>query len=374
MNDSFIKKIEARENEFHAALRNISSPGKNLYIFGFGFGARQVVFLLQKWNIDFAGYAVNRTYYYTAEKLFCIEDVLEKAEDHSVNLIIAFKGYHPDVFKNEQHKISKIIDMDCFAGMTHYDGEILFSFQWLQHHTDFLENFYSSLADDLSRRTLVAYCNQKISMNYKYLSGLQQKNQYFDSDIISFSEHEIFVDCGAYIGDSALAFIEALKKQKLNSYDRIISIEPCAENFEKMKKLELHGHQCLCEGVSNCKKRVYFCEEKDSSSVSRGDSGSCSIEVDTIDNILDGTSATIIKMDVEGEELHALQGAEKTIRKYKPVLAVCLYHKAEDLTTIPQYIHSLVPEYSFYLRSYERSATEMVLYAVLQGEKDELKR
>ena len=73
----------------------------------------------------------------------------------------------------------------------------------------------------------------------------------------------------------------------------------------------------------------------------------------------------MIKMDIEGAELDVLYGAKETIRRYKPLLAVCVYHKRDDLLTIPQYIKSIVPEYKLFLRAYERMATEVVLYAVV---------
>ena len=83
-----------------------------------------------------------------------------------------------------------------------------------------------------------------------------------------------------------------------------------------------------------------------------------------IDEILQGEEATYIKMDVEGAELRALYGAEKTIRTYRPKLAVCMYHKPEDLVTIPQYIYSIRDDYRFYIRNHSPYGIEMVLYAV----------
>lgn len=70
-------------------------------------------------------------------------------------------------------------------------------------------------------------------------------------------------------------------------------------------------------------------------------------------------------MDIEGAELKALEGAKKTIQKYKPTLAVCVYHRNEDILEIPQYIKSLVSEYKFFLRHHNYGGTETVLYAVL---------
>ena len=93
--------------------------------------------------------------------------------------------------------------------------------------------------------------------------------------------------------------------------------------------------------------------------------GDIQIEVDTIDNILNGQEATYIKMDVEGAELLSLMGAEETIRKYKPKLAICVYHRFDDLLTIPKYIKSLSSEYKFYLRAHDKPYFfDLVLYAI----------
>lgn len=69
-------------------------------------------------------------------------------------------------------------------------------------------------------------------------------------------------------------------------------------------------------------------------------------------------------MDVEGAELRALQGAEKTIRRCKPTLAVSVYHRPEDFLAIPEYIDSLGMNYRYYLRCYSQTGCETVLYAV----------
>lgn len=74
---------------------------------------------------------------------------------------------------------------------------------------------------------------------------------------------------------------------------------------------------------------------------------------------------TFIKMDVEGAELEALKGAEATIKRDKPRCAICVYHKPEDIDTITEYLHKLVPEYKFYMRHYSLCDYETVLYAVL---------
>jgi len=69
-------------------------------------------------------------------------------------------------------------------------------------------------------------------------------------------------------------------------------------------------------------------------------------------------------MDVEGSEMEALQGAKQTILKYKPRLAISIYHKPEDLLDISSYILSLVPDYKLYVRHFSTSESDTVLYAI----------
>ena len=89
------------------------------------------------------------------------------------------------------------------------------------------------------------------------------------------------------------------------------------------------------------------------------------VDVDSIDNVCSGDKVTFIKMDIEGSELEALKGAENVIRRDKPRLAICIYHKPEDLYEIPLWIKETVPEYKLYVRQHARWWTETVLYATL---------
>jgi hypothetical protein len=70
-------------------------------------------------------------------------------------------------------------------------------------------------------------------------------------------------------------------------------------------------------------------------------------------------------MDIEGSELKALHGAENTIKNNKPKLAICIYHKPEDITEIQRYLMSIVPEYKFGIRHYADHEFETVLYAFI---------
>ena len=111
-----------------------------------------------------------------------------------------------------------------------------------------------------------------------------------------------------------------------------------------------------------------FFENADSSSKlsSDGDDGT-KISVTSIDTVCKNENVSYIKMDIEGSELEALKGAKATIERCKPKLAICVYHKKEDLITIPQYIRSgtsVGKDYKFYLRYHGVTPCELVLYAI----------
>ena len=72
----------------------------------------------------------------------------------------------------------------------------------------------------------------------------------------------------------------------------------------------------------------------------------------------------LIKMDIEGSELYALQGAINSITKDRPQLAISIYHSTKDFIEIPNYLNSKLKNYNFYLGHYMPSGCDTVLYAI----------
>lgn len=101
----------------------------------------------------------------------------------------------------------------------------------------------------------------------------------------------------------------------------------------------------------------------DQSCTKVSDKGDIEVDVIKLDDFFKThESPTFIKMDIEGAELAALRGCAETIRKHKPKLAICVYHKPEDIFEIPEYILSLNPDYKMWLRHYTNLVNETVLY------------
>ncbi len=91
------------------------------------------------------------------------------------------------------------------------------------------------------------------------------------------------------------------------------------------------------------------------------------LPVRTVDDLVwsgDIDKVDFIKMDIEGYELKALHGAEETIRRFKPKLAVSIYHRPQEMYEIPAFLADLGVGYAFYLEHYTIHREETVLYAV----------
>lgn len=237
---------------------------------------------------------------------------------------------------------------------------------YFQAHYDEFEAVCRMLADEESRICMRAYLQAKISAdNRDLLPHLSPGLQYFSENFLKLSDHEYYVDCGAYDGDSLRDFLEATGGR----YSHIWAMEPDPASFKLMSSFvadrALPNVTVIEAGVSSEKVRVPFVMSHDLAA--RVEEGAESfVDCDTIANISQGQEVSFIKMDIEGSELAALKGAEQVIRKYKPNMAVSAYHRADDFLVLPSFLRELVPEYRFYVRLYSALPNEAVLFATVR--------
>lgn len=190
-------------------------------------------------------------------------------------------------------------------------------------------------------------------------------DDYFYEDFLQYSDSEIFIDAGCCDLATTVDFAKLCGGLK-----KAYAFEPDAVNYGNcIKRIEMEKESLpeivmLPYGTWSGKAELHFDSTADG--CSHIGEGNTVIRTAAIDDTVEASDkVTFIKMDVEGAELESLKGARKVIKRDRPKLAVCIYHKPEDMVTLPSYIKSLVPEYRFYLRSYSNADNEMVLYAVL---------
>ena len=192
--------------------------------------------------------------------------------------------------------------------------------------------------------------------------------QYFEPGIIKPIEHEIFVDGGCYDGTTFRNFVKWCN----GNYDAIFSFEPDRQNYEvtsgSLEKDPVANVNLFNKGLWDKDETLYFNASgtQGSGIVDGQNSGSSTVSIETtsIDKALNGAPATFIKLDVEGAEYEALIGAEETIKKHHPRMAISIYHKPEDIFTLPELVLSFSDEYRLYLRHYQLSRFETILYAI----------
>lgn len=191
---------------------------------------------------------------------------------------------------------------------------------------------------------------------------LGKVRQYFDPDIIKPSKQEIFVDGGAYTGEDTIEFLKWCYGQARCAY----LFEPDEKNYQKcIENMKLYEEKVKIynKGLWSHAKQMVFSNNRNANSAIN-ENGSSIVSTMVIDEIANEEQITFIKMDIEGAELEALKGAAGTIQKNKPKLAICVYHKPEDILDIPAYILELNAGYRLYLRHYSYTAMETVLYAI----------
>jgi len=219
---------------------------------------------------------------------------------------------------------------------------------------------YQLLEDKKSKEIFTKIINFKITFDYGFMDGFtnNHEGQYFDKELIPKMNSISFFDGGGYVGDTATEVIK-----NYPDFKKIWLIEPIFENI-RIAKRELEHYdniEFLSCGVSSKEETLYFNEEKSFSTIYGH--GTQSVEVDTIDNIVK-ERVDFIKLDIEGAEQDAVEGAKETIKKYKPILAICVYHKAEDWYKIPQKVLEIEGGYDVYLRHYMEGIFETVMYFI----------
>jgi FkbM family methyltransferase len=181
---------------------------------------------------------------------------------------------------------------------------------------------------------------------------------------------DFVIDAGGCYGDTALYF--AFKAGKTG---RVFTFEFIPANLAKMKtnlalNPELKPNIEICPNPvwENSQTKMHYKDGNTGSHVSmesfKDEDGIVeSVSIDDYVTKNNVSKIDFIKMDIEGAELKALKGAENTIKKFKPRLAIALYHNLNDFSEIPQYIQSLGMNYRFYIDHFTTQVEETMLFA-----------
>lgn len=217
-------------------------------------------------------------------------------------------------------------------------------------------------ADDKSRKVYQAIIHFRLYFNpLVLLDNIDTVGEYFPEGVISLSENEIFVDGGAWTGDT----IRAFKGRVRDNYTRIYAFEPSPPTFLKLSENFSDDPRVvpINKGLHSESTVIRF-DDFGSTASRISEAGAIEVPVTTIDEAVGCDSVSFIKMNIEGAEVAALRGAENTIRKHKPKMALCVYHNPRDLWEIPEIVKSIADGYDFFLRHHDGGIIQLVVYTV----------
>lgn len=234
----------------------------------------------------------------------------------------------------------------------------------LRAHARDIEETMLSLADDESRRLFADILRLRF-----YATPLPRLSDYpiYAHPLVHAEHGDVVIDGGAATGDTMALFLEQSRRGA-----RIHCFEPTPEtyrtlagNAERQAPAEIHH---LNMALSNRTGKAHLQEAFGMTFGNRiGGDGGRTVETITLDDYAERAGldrVDLIKLDVEGSEMAALQGAEKTVRKFGPKLQICLYHKYQDIWELPLHIKKLLPEYRLYLEHHSPTHLDTVLYCV----------
>lgn len=232
---------------------------------------------------------------------------------------------------------------------------------------DELEAADALWTDARSRELYRALISYRVSGCQDYLPEPDPlESQYLPDDVPLWTRMHNFVDIGAFDGDTLEAF-----RIKGIALKKVIAFEPDMKNFNKLcERVKNHGPYAeettlVPAGVGeNCVRVGFSVDASAGSKVIENGQIAFQIPVVNLDAVLHGFAPSYIKMDIEGAEESALNGMKDLIIRDRPVLAISVYHRPQDLYWLALLIKRWVVRADFYLRMYGEHTLDTVLYVL----------
>ena len=283
-----------------------------------------------------------------------------------MNVLIAFGSSLPEVMGRmdalaEKH-VTYIPELPLF-------GDELFTYDYYRAHQTEIAAAYALLTDDASRTLFTDMLEYRLRGDLRFLRRTQTDAKSY-RELFSGMTVRRALDGGAFSGDSARVMLEV--------FPALEAVRACEPDPRTHKKLAAFAAESggIIEAIP-CALSATAGLMDFHTSGSRGSGGSganrrgadTEVRTETIDALCADFSPDLIKLDVEGWEAQALHGAQRTLLRDRPALAISLYHRARDLFALPLWLkkHTL-GEYTWHLRRVPcYPAWDLMLYAIPLG-------
>ncbi|MBR0260974.1 MAG: FkbM family methyltransferase [Selenomonadaceae bacterium] len=208
-----------------------------------------------------------------------------------------------------------------------------------------LKDFYDSLIDEESRKTFRGYWLGNVTNRLEKIH--HSNNSHYMTPGFIPERGATVIDGGSYDGGTCMRFVE--RGFKVYGFEPDKNIFGHAAQIAKeknfvMENLGLGSHKHTATYLPLMNGATHLDAQ-----------GSETAQIITLDEYVREKNlprVDFIKLDVEGAELDALRGAITAIARFKPILAICVYHKWDDFWTLMNFVKALNPAYEFALRQY----------------------
>jgi len=217
--------------------------------------------------------------------------------------------------------------------------------------------------DAQSRETFSRQALWRLNLDFDAVAHPDPEEIYFDPCLMPPRDSEVFVDGGAYDGDT-IAEAKARWGKRLSA---VHAFEPDPHTLERFRRRfeKTEGMSSIhvyAKALSDHEGTLRFAAEGQLSSASTP-LGDLEVSCGRLDDLLSGVVPTFIKLDIEGAELEALNGAAAILLRHRPRVAVCAYHCQAHLWQLPLGLQELRPGSTLRMRSHGTEGWELVLYA-----------
>ena len=369
---SVIKREQSTFDELSAPFE------KSLVLFGAGGLGKKTLAGLRKLGIEPLAFADNNPAVWgkiiDGVRVYSLKDAADEFGQKSVFVITIWNAGESDTMNERQNQAkelncSKVIP---FSYLYWKYSDIFLPYYGLDlphkvlEQAESIKNTFSLWADDSSRHEYISQLRWRLLMDFFGLPTPVAHTAYFPDDLLTIRPDEVFVDCGAFDGDTIKSFL--LGQSSFSG--KIIAFEPDIINFQKLEEYSKSSpylnNIIIYPHAIGAQKSILKFESTGTSSSFVG-SGNLDVECVTLDEFLSEQNPTYIKMDIEGSEIDALLGAQNIIKKYLPILAISAYHRSDHLWRIPALINSYSDQYRFFLRPHHLEVWDLVCYAIPLG-------
>ena len=281
------------------------------------------------------------------EKIALLKSGLDKTSRENIDLYLNRMLYLPDRDLRHFYKLSKE-----YVNSLYTEEEKRFLKLREEELIQYKNNFY--LPFD-------AYAPDVFTFHH----GLR----FSSNKIKEYIKNKDFIDGGAWIGDSTLIFNRYYKPQKVYAFELSPNNLSLFQTVMDKNSISRDRYQLIPMGLGDKNEKIYF-DDIGGLGVSVLYKGNVEAKIIDLDSFVDDNKLNvgIIKADLEGYGLKALKGMENTIKKYRPVLSLAIYHSTKEFFEMKPLLEQIVKnkDYKITIKQFHvfiENLTEITMFA-----------